>query len=414
MVQGGINNIPSAPVNQLQTSQSLNTSASENVKPSPINGESNPGTHAQTANQSALDGQFAQTGINPPQVLQPITVNVPELSGSVSQNGGQLISQTTSNLDAIAALLNGYSTVMQNIGMNGVLSNGQSLLAPSVLPQQLVTAQNGQNSCSGSLTPSTPNSNNHQNQSNWNGNGVASSTLPGSVPLFGSALSLLPNQQTATTPNPFCSLDPNLFQLISTQHNIQQALLLQHQQQQSIVSQYAAPFPAFPLFPSAPGTPLAANGHLAQLSIGGGSSVFPALNLGEFLKHSGIGYLGKKARVQVVFLFPAGISNLGGVSHHSNGNSEQMITGPEGCNLFIYHLPQDKTDSDLVDLFSPFGNVLSAKVYIDRVTGQSKCFGFVSYDNPISARDAISQMNGYAICQKRLKVQLKRSKGNHC
>nr|CDS26099.1 CUG BP and ETR3 factor [Hymenolepis microstoma] len=388
MVQSGISNIPSAPVSQLQTSQSLNTSASESVKQSPINGESNPGTHIQSLSQHALDGQFVQTSITPTQVLQPITVNVPELSGSVSQNGGQLISQTTSNLDSLAAFLNGYTTMIQNIGVTGVLSNGQSLLAPNVLPQQLMTTQNGQNSCSGSLTPSTPNSNNHQNQSNWNGNGVTSSTGPSSVSMFGSALGLLPNQQTATTPNPFYSLDPNFLQLISTQHNLQQALLLQHQQhQQSLVSQFTGPFPAFPLIPPAPGAPLAANGHIAQLPLGG-SSVFPSLNL-------------------------TGIPNLGSVSHPSTGNSEQMVTGPEGCNLFIYHLPQDKTDADLIELFSPFGNVLSAKVYIDRVTGQSKCFGFVSYDNPVSARDAISQMNGFAICQKRLKVQLKRSKV-HC
>lgn len=89
--------------------------------------------------------------------------------------------------------------------------------------------------------------------------------------------------------------------------------------------------------------------------------------------------------------------------------SSAVPVGPEGSNLFIYHLPPTFSDGDLKAIFGHFGPVVSATVYVDRHTGASKCFGFVSFTNSVSAENAIRSMNGFRIGEKRLKVQLKRS-----
>lgn len=61
--------------------------------------------------------------------------------------------------------------------------------------------------------------------------------------------------------------------------------------------------------------------------------------------------------------------------HDSRPPNPRPREGPAGANLFVYHLPHDLTDADLATAFNPFGNVISAKVYVDKYTGESKGFG---------------------------------------
>lgn len=86
--------------------------------------------------------------------------------------------------------------------------------------------------------------------------------------------------------------------------------------------------------------------------------------------------------------------------------------GPDGANLFIFHIPNHFTNLDMYRLFCQYGNLLSVRIMVEKDTGRSRGFGFVSYDSPESAALAIKELNGFAIGNKRLKVQHKQIRGD--
>jgi RNA recognition motif-containing protein len=78
--------------------------------------------------------------------------------------------------------------------------------------------------------------------------------------------------------------------------------------------------------------------------------------------------------------------------------------------IYVGNLSYNTTESDLRDLFTPFGNPSSVAVIMDRQTNQSKGFGFVEFDNDAEARAAIAALNGKEIGGRSLKVNEARPK----
>lgn len=82
----------------------------------------------------------------------------------------------------------------------------------------------------------------------------------------------------------------------------------------------------------------------------------------------------------------------------------QNNKGPDGANLFIFHIPNHFTNLDMWHLFCHYGNLLSVRIMVEKDTGRSRGFGFVSYDSPDAAATAIKELNGFVVRYTNLKL----------
>ena len=72
--------------------------------------------------------------------------------------------------------------------------------------------------------------------------------------------------------------------------------------------------------------------------------------------------------------------------------------------LYVGNLSFQTTEQSLEQAFAQFGEVAEVKLVLDRDTGRSRGFGFVTMANPDDARKAIEQMNGAELDGRALRV----------
>lgn len=72
--------------------------------------------------------------------------------------------------------------------------------------------------------------------------------------------------------------------------------------------------------------------------------------------------------------------------------------------LYVGNLSYNTTEDGLRNLFSGFGNVASAKIILDRETGNSKGFGFIEMGSEEEANAAIAGTNGREFDGRQLRV----------
>jgi len=72
--------------------------------------------------------------------------------------------------------------------------------------------------------------------------------------------------------------------------------------------------------------------------------------------------------------------------------------------IYVGNLDYGTTDQSLTDLFSPFGEVVSAKIIKDRDTNRSKGFGFVEMASKNEGIKAISKLDGQDLNGRNIKV----------
>ncbi|HEY4564376.1 MAG TPA: RNA-binding protein [Thermoanaerobaculia bacterium] len=81
-------------------------------------------------------------------------------------------------------------------------------------------------------------------------------------------------------------------------------------------------------------------------------------------------------------------------------------------NLYVGNLPYRITEDQLREAFEEFGRVSSCTIIKDKVTGQSKGFGFLEMPESGEAEAAITNLNGRDLMGRKINVNEARPREN--
>ena len=82
-------------------------------------------------------------------------------------------------------------------------------------------------------------------------------------------------------------------------------------------------------------------------------------------------------------------------------------------NIYIGNLPFTMGEEDLREIFEEYGEVSSAKIVMDKLTGRSKGFGFVEMDDDDTAKKAIEELNNAEVGGRNIKVNESKPRENN-
>jgi RNA recognition motif-containing protein len=72
--------------------------------------------------------------------------------------------------------------------------------------------------------------------------------------------------------------------------------------------------------------------------------------------------------------------------------------------LYVGNLKFDMTDQELEEAFAPYGEIISATIVMDRISGRSKGFGFVEFAKDEDADEARDALNGKELKGRTVKI----------
>ncbi|KAJ0639892.1 putative RNA recognition motif domain, nucleotide-binding alpha-beta plait domain superfamily [Helianthus annuus] len=87
-----------------------------------------------------------------------------------------------------------------------------------------------------------------------------------------------------------------------------------------------------------------------------------------------------------------------------------MASADVEYRCFVGGLAWATSDQSLQEAFSKYGEVVDSKIINDRETGRSRGFGFVTFRDEHSLRDAIEGMNGQSLDGRNITVNEARSR----